>query len=526
MSTKKFYSKKDGKNMLVPTSAKKLKIITKKSQKSEKTLNLETVLDSILDFFSFSNCFGCGICTASCPVAKLLPEHYNPRTLLQSLPLGDEKILKSAELWLCAWCYRCYRRCPQSLNLPEIFHALRKFAVECGYMEGFYKALEIIRKNLPLLVSCCYVGFHPERVISNKQLVKEAIQHAIFTYEAEKRKEKPFTPAYRDKVAIIGSGPAGLSAAHDLAKKGYSVTIFEALSSPGGMLRSCIPKYRLPKKIVDFDIMCIKDLGVEIKTNMAIGGNLKVKKLLEEGYDAIFVATGAHEEQNFRIEGQELNGVFHALEFLEKANIKEVKLPNKVSIIGGGNVAVDSARTALRLGAKEVTIFYRRSKEEMPASPWEIKEAEEEGVKIEFLVAPKRILGENGKVTAIECVKMELGEPDATGRRRPVPIQGSEFIIKTDTVIMAIGQFPYTFFLPETVEITKQRTIATDPFTLETSSPRIFAGGDAVSGSGTLMEAILAGKQAAFSIDRYLRGATLDPLKIAEKTFGEENESF
>jgi NADPH-dependent glutamate synthase beta subunit-like oxidoreductase len=506
-------------NMLVPNSTQKLKIGTK-SQKSEKTLNLEAVLNSILDFEKVKNCFGCGICTAICPVAKLLPEYYNPRILLQNLPLGDEKILKSAELWLCAWCYRCQRRCPQSLNLPEIFQALRRFAVECGYMEGFYKALEIMRENLPLLVSCCYVGFHPDRVINNKQLVKEAIQYAIFTYEAEKRKEKPCAPAYRNKVAIIGSGPAGLSAAHNLAKKGYSITVFEASSSPGGMLRSCIPEYRLPKKIVDFDIMCIKDLGVEIKTNMAIGKNLTVEKLLEEGYDAIFVATGSHEEQNFRIEGEGLNGVFHALDFLEKANLKEVELPNKVTIIGGGNVAVDSARTALRFGAKEVTILYRRSKEEMPASPWEIKEAEEEGVKIQFLVAPKRILGENGKVTAIECVKMELGKPDATGRRRPIPIQCSKFTIKTDTVIMAIGQFPSTFFLPETVEITKQRTIATNPFTLETSSPRIFAGGDAVLGSGTLMEAILAGKQAAYSIDCYLRGATLDPINIAEKTFG------
>jgi NADPH-dependent glutamate synthase beta subunit-like oxidoreductase len=508
--------------MLVPDSVQKLKIDTK-SQKSKKTLTLETVLNSILDFKKVKNCFGCGICTAICPVAKLLPEHFNPRILLQSLPLGDEKILKSAALWLCAWCYRCQRRCPQGLNLPEIFLALRRFAVKCGYMEGFYKALEIIRKNLPLPVSCCYVGFHPERVINNKQLVKEAIQYAILTYEAEKRKEKHFSPAYQNKVAIIGSGPAGLSAAHDLAKKEYSVTIFEASSSPGGMLRRCIPGYRLPKKIVDFDIMCIKDLGVEIKTNIAIGENLKIKKLLEEGYDAIFIATGAHEEQNFEIEGTELNGVFHALDFLEKANRKEVRLPNDVTIIGGGNVAVDSARTALRLGAKEATILYRRSKEQMPASPWEIKEAEKEGVKIGFLVAPKRILGKNGKVKAIECMKMELGEPDATGRRRPTPIQGSEFTIETDTVIMAIGQFPNTFFLPETIEITKQRTIATDPFTLETGSPSIFAGGDAVLGSGTLMEAILAGRQAAYSIDSYLRGATLDPLNIAEKTFGGEN---
>ena len=419
-------------------------------------------MDSILDFEKLKYCFECGICTASCPVAELLPEHYNPRILLHSLPLADDKLLKSAELWLCAWCYRCHRRCPQDLKLPEIFQAVRRFAVESGCMEGFSKALEIIRENIPLPASCCYVCFHPERAIDNKQSVTDAIQHAILDYSAEKTKEKPLTALYGKKVAIIGSGPAGLSAAQDLAKKGYSVTIFEALSSPGGMLRRCIPEYRLPKNIFDSDIKRIKALGVKIKTNTAIGKSLKAKKLLEQGYNAVFVATGAHKERMLGIKGEELNGVFHALDFLEKANKKEAELSDKVSIIGGGNVAVDSAGTALRLGAKEVTILYRRSEEEMPANPWEIKEAEEEGVKIEFLVAPKRILGENGKVTGIECIRMELSEPDETGRRRPVPIQGSEFVIKTGTVIMAIGQFPNTAFLPEMVEITEKRTIAAD----------------------------------------------------------------
>ena len=488
--------------------------------------SLEKALDSILDFEKLKYCFECGICTASCPVAELLPEHYNPRILLHSLPLADDKLLKSAELWLCAWCYRCHRRCPQDLKLPEIFQAVRRFAVESGYIEGFSKALEIIREKIPLPASCCYVCFHPERVIDNNQLVTDAIQHAILDYSAEKPKEKPLTPMYGEKVAIIGSGPAGLSAAQDLAKKGYSVTIFEALPSAGGMLRRCIPEYRLPKKIVDSDINRIKDLGVKIKTNMVIGKSLKVKKLLEQGYNAIFVATGAHKERMLGIKGEELNGVFHALDFLEKANKKEAELSDKVSIIGGGNVAVDSAGTALRLGAKEVTILYRRSKEEMPANPWEIKETEEEGAKIEFLVAPKRILGENGKVTGIECIRMELSEPDETGRRRPVPIQGSEFVIKTGTVIMAIGQFPNTDFLPETVEITEKRTIAADPFTLETSSPGIFAGGDAVSGSATLMEAIIAGKRAATSIDLYLRGISPDPINLVENVLGSVNGSF
>jgi NADPH-dependent glutamate synthase beta subunit-like oxidoreductase len=258
---------------------------------------------------------------------------------------------------------------------------------------------------------------------------------------------------------------------------------------------------------------------------VAIGKSLKIKKLFQ-GYNALFVATGAHEEQVLGIKGEELNGVFHALNFLEKAKMKEIEVSDKVSIIGGGNVAVDCARTALRLGAKEATILYRRSKEEMPANPWEIKEAEEEGVKIDFLVALKRIIGENGKVTAIECVETELSEADETGRRRPVPIQGSEFEIKTDSVIIAIGQFPNIVFLPKTVEITEERTIAVNPFTLETSSPSIFAGGDVVSGRGTLMDAIVAGKQAAISIDCYLRDVSLKPLKIYEKGQGSKNGSF
>jgi NADPH-dependent glutamate synthase beta subunit-like oxidoreductase len=480
--------------------------------------SLENALDHILEFEKLKYCFECGICTASCPVAELLPDNYNPRMLLHNLPHGDEKLLKSAELWLCAWCYRCYRRCPQGLELPEIFQAVRRFAVERGYMEGFVKALEVVREKIPLAASCCYVCFHPERVIASKKVVTAAIQHALLDYGSEVT--KPFVPLHIEKVAIIGSGPAGLSAAHDLAKKGYSVTVFEKSSSAGGLLRRCIPDYRIPKKIVDFDVKHITDLGVKIKTNVAIGKNLTIKKLLQQGYNAVFVATGAHEEMTLGINGEELNGVFPALEFLENANKKKVELPDKVSVIGGGNVAVDSARTALRFGAKEVTILYRRSKEEMPASPWEIKEAEEEGIKIEFLAAPKRILGKDGCVTGIECVKMELGEPDETGRRCPFPIQSSEFIEQVGTVIIAVGHFPRTVFLPEMVEITEKRTIAVDPFTLETSSAGIFAGGDAASGPATLMEAILAGKHAATSIDCYLRGVSLEPLSVVEKVVG------
>jgi NADPH-dependent glutamate synthase beta subunit-like oxidoreductase len=482
--------------------------------------NLKKTLNNILDFEKLKYCFECGICTASCPVAELLPENYNPRILLHNLPLGDDKLLNSAELWLCAWCYRCYRRCPQGLVLPEIFQTVRRFAVKYGYMEGFTKALEVVGEYIPLPASCCYVCFHPERVIADKQSVKEAIQHAILNHGVKDTKEKSLVHLNGEKVAIIGSGPAGLSAAHYLAKKGYSVTVFEKASSTGGLLRRCIPDYRIPKEIIDLDIKRITDLGVKIKTNMAIDESLTIKKLLQQGYNAVFVATGANEEMKLGINGEELKGVVQALEFLENANKKKVELTNKVTVIGGGNVAVDSARTALRFGAKEVTILYRRSKEEMPASPWEIKEAEEEGIKIEFLAAPKTIIGENGRVTGIECVKMELGEPDETGRRCPIPIQGSEFIKPTGTVIIAVGHFPNTIFLPEMVEITEKRTIAVDPITLETDFSGIFAGGDAVLGPATLMEAILAGKHAATSIDSYLSGVSLDAISVVEKVVG------
>ncbi len=479
--------------------------------------DLEKTLNNILDFWKLKYCFECGICTASCPVAELLPENYNPRVLLRSLPLADSEVLNSDELWLCAWCYRCYKHCPQGLILPEIFQSVRRFAVKQGYIEGFTKALEVVRKIIPLPASCCYVCFHPERAIANRQSVKEAIQRDILDYSTEETKENSNFSLVGEKIAIIGSGPAGLSAAYYLAKKGYAVTVFEKSSSAGGLLRRCIPNFRIPKEMVDFDIKRITNLGVKIKTNVSIGKNLTIKELLQQGYTAIFVATGANQEMTLRINGEELKGVFHALEFLENANKKKVKFSDKVIVIGGGNVAIDSARTALHLGAKEVTILYRRSQEEMPASPWEIKEAEKEGIKIEFLAAPKRIIGKKGHVTGIEYMKMELGEPDETGRRCPIPVQGSELIKPTGTIIIAIGHFPNTVFLPEGVELTEKRTIDVDPITLETSFSGIFAGGDAVLGPATMIEAILTGKLAATSIDNYLNGISLVARSIAEK---------
>lgn len=467
-------------------------------------------MEKLLDFEKLKYCFECGICTASCPVTELLPEHYNPRVLLHSLPLAETELLDSADLWLCAWCYRCHKRCPQGLKVPEIFLALRRFAVKNGYLNGFSKSLKIIREKIPLPASCCHICFHPERAIKDEERVLDNIQHFILDYKGEQKKEE----VYGERVAIIGSGPAGLSAAQDLAQKGFSVTVFEASSSPGGMLRRCIPRDRLPREIVDADVKRITDLGVTIKTEEGIHDKLQLERLLRD-YSAVLLATGADKEVTLGIEGEELEGVFPALEFLERTG-EGVRMSGRVAIIGGGNVALDCARTALSRGAEEATVLYRRSRKEMPATPWEVKEAEEEGVEIEFLVAPKRIQGEDGGVKGIECVKMELGDRDRTGRRRPISLPDSEFLVNSDTVIVAIGQVPDTNFLPETVETTEKGTIIVNPFTLETSLPGLFAGGDVVTGSATVMDAIIAGRRAAIAIDRYVRDLPLEPFNLFE----------
>jgi NADPH-dependent glutamate synthase beta subunit-like oxidoreductase len=436
-------------------------------------------------------------------MTELVPNHYNPRILLQKIYHNPEQAITDPALWLCAWCYRCFKRCPQKLKLPEILLSVRKIAKEQGKLEGFNRALEIISQETPFPSSFSLVCLHPERV---------KLENALESFgkrSMSKKKKTRTTPSDEKptgKVAVVGAGPAGLTAAHELAKKGYMVTVFESSSQPGGMLKQCIPEFRLPKKLLDAEIERIKDLGVEIKTNVKIGKDLAMDKLWQQGFQAIFISVGAHKTRKLGAEGENLNGVFDALDFLRQVNNNgKVKVGERVAVIGGGNVAIDSARAALRLGTKEVTILYRRSRDEMPANPYEIKEAEDEGVKIQFLVAPKRILGQNEHVTGLECLKMELGEPDQTGRRAPKPVEGSEFTVPIDTVILAIGEAPDLSFLPKQIEVNEANTIAVEPFTAETSQQGVFAGGDCVSGPATVIEAILAGKNAAECINQFLR---------------------
>jgi NADH-quinone oxidoreductase subunit F len=382
---------------------------------------------------------------------------------------------------------------------------LRSASAKQGQIKPFDKAFKKIAHNIPLPLVATLVCFHPERAGLDIKRVLDQIEQSRKEWLKPKMRETT-TKISEERIAVIGSGPAGLTVAYELGRKGYRVTVFEALPEPGGMLRKGIPEYRLPKRVLADEIQFIRNLGVEMKTNVEVGKDVAFDDLQRSKYRAIFIGTGAHKSQSLKIEGQELNGVLHALDFLWDSNFHEkVAVGKNVVVIGGGNVALDAARTVLCLGAKEATILYRRSMNEMPANPWEVKEAQENNVKIEFLVSPKEILGENGRVSAIKCVRMRLGEPDETGRKIAIPVEGSEFKRQTDMVILAIGETPTVGFLPKQVELNEDGTVWVNPVTMETSLRGVYAGGDAVMGPASVIEAIRDGKRAAESIENCVK---------------------
>ncbi|MCX5841227.1 MAG: FAD-dependent oxidoreductase, partial [Deltaproteobacteria bacterium] len=333
-----------------------------------------------------------------------------------------------------------------------------------------------------------------------------------FVADLDLKDETRYIPEVKEKkdkkIAVVGAGPAGLSAAYYLAAEGYGVDVFESLPVAGGWLAVGIPEYRLPKDVLKAEIKVIEDLGVKIHLNTPIGKDLPFEKL-QKDYDAVFIGCGTVLSSKLDIPGEDMQGVIHGVDYLRRVNLGEkVFLGDRVAVVGGGNVAMDAVRTAVRTGSKNVFILYRRSRAEMPASPEEIEEALEEGIKMEFLVAPVRVVGKDGKLTGIECLRMELGEPDASGRRRPVPIKGSEFIVECDAIIPAIGQAADLNFVPKGsgIAINKWNTFDADPVTFATNVPGIFAGGDVVTGPATVVKAVYAGKEAAVSIGRYLKG--------------------
>ena len=339
------------------------------------------------------------------------------------------------------------------------------------------------------------------------------------------------------RIAIVGAGPAGLTAAYDLLRRGYQVEIFEALDEPGGMAAVGIPDYRLPREVLLAEVRTIEEMGAKIHYNQVLGRDFTLEDLRERGMRAVFVAIGAHLGQELGIKGEQPRpeGYFIGVEFLRRVNRQEpVKVGQKVVVVGGGNVAIDCARTALRLGAGEVQIVYRRNREAMPADEEEIHEAEREGVQIHFLCNPIRLLVQEGKIVGMECIRMDLGEPDASGRPRPVPIKGSEFLLECDTVITAIGQAVDIRSLGEArgLVVSRRGTLQADSDTLLVSEEGIFAGGDCVLGPATLIEAMAAGLRASASIDLYLREgqATLSAeekmWRVAEALLSLEDEDI
>jgi len=450
-------------------------------------------------------CTGCAECTKVCPV-ELGSEFDEGLSKRRAIYIPFPQAVPCKSVIDKRGYPPCRVACPAGVNAQGYIALISQ--------GKFKEALEVVRRTMPFAGVIGRVCNHPcemecERAKVDESMSIRSLKRFIADYELKVGREKatPVEQTKEGKVAIVGSGPAGLACAYDLVRKGYPVTVFEALPMAGGLLRYGIPEYRLPKKVLDNEIDYIRELGVQIKTNTPVKD---LERLFEQGYGAIFIGTGANLSQKMGIPGEETNGVVHALDFLKQVNSDgKVSLGSRVAVIGGGNAAVDSARAALRLGAKEVAIVYRRSRAEMPAWATEVHEAEQEGVQIHFLAAPVRVVSQDGRLARIECIRMELGEPDDSGRRRPIPVKGSEFALDVDNVIIAIGQAVDKAGLPEELTYTGWGTLSVDPVTLETSISGVFAGGDIVAGPADVIGAIAAGKEAAESIERYLSGTDL-----------------
>jgi glutamate synthase (NADPH/NADH) small chain len=436
-----------------------------------------------------------------------------------ALGYNEEQALAEAERCLQCPKPRCVQGCPVEVPIPEFIKLIK----DKDYMAASLKIKE--KNSLPAVCGrvCPQENQCQEMCVLGKKGAPISIgrlERFASDYELKQGVTVPELEAasVTGKVAIVGSGPAGLTVAADLVKLGHEVVMFESLHLAGGVLMYGIPEFRLPKEIVQAEVNYIKQLGVDVKTNYTIGRIFTIDELFADGFDAVFVGSGAGLPRFMRIPGENLGGVYSANEFLIRVNLMKgylfpeydtpIRIGKKVAVIGGGNVAMDSARCSLRLGADEVYIVYRRSKEELPARAEEVENAEEEGIIFRLLNNPTKFIGdESGWVKGMECIKMKLGEPDASGRRRPIPIEGSEFLMDVDTVIIAIGQTPNPLIqrTTEGLETTKWGTIIVNEENGAATKDGVFAGGDVVSGAATVISAMGAGKRAARGIHEYIQ---------------------
>ncbi|MFC1535040.1 NAD(P)-binding protein [Thermodesulfobacteriota bacterium] len=454
-------------------------------------------------------CTGCGECEKVCPVDT--PSEWDEglamrkavyRAFPQAVPITYAIDKKDRA--------PCVITCPAGVNVQ-------------GYVQligqgKYQEAIQLIMEHLPLPGVLGRVCPHPCETECRRMEVDEALSiRELKRFAADQvdlqELERPLIEERREKIAVIGSGPAGLTVAYYLRLKGYQITLFEALPKLGGMLRVGIPDYRLPPEVLDREIDYLIGTGIETRMGERLGTDFTLEDLKTQGFKAVFLGIGAHRSLKMNIPGEDaFEGVLDAIDFLREVNLGNARSPGKrVVVIGGGNVAVDAARTALRLGSEEVSIVYRRSREEMPAYEEEIEEALAEGIKLHYLTAPVSIIGSDGRVIGFECIKTELGEPDASGRRRPVPIEGSEFIIDCDRVIPAIGQSPDLSWAMNgsSIELTRYHTLEVNKHTMQTSIPYVFASGDTVTGPATVIEAISSGNKAVEAIHRFINGKDL-----------------
>ncbi|MGD2037133.1 MAG: FAD-dependent oxidoreductase [Desulfobacterales bacterium] len=457
-------------------------------------------------------CVGCGACEKVCPKYVMKVKTMSER--LMHFNCIDDRLAP------------CRQTCPAEIDIPQYIAQIRE-----GDYEG---AVNTIRERNPFLLACGRVCPHPcenncRRGIEDEPVSINQLKRFVADFEMNAKERLPIAtaPETRKRVAVIGGGPAGLTCAYFLRRLGHQVNIFEAMPKLGGMLRYGIPEYRLPKEVLDWEIQSILDLGVDYHTNVKFGYDFDLSSLVASGFDAIFMGIGAWKDASLRVEGEDLKGCYTGIDFLSRlADGETFPLGRTAAVIGGGNTAIDCTRNLIRLGVEKVYIVYRRTRGEMPANEVEIEAAEDEGVEFLFLAAPVRVKSDDdGNVTHLEYLKMELGEPDASGRRRPVPIEGSEALLETEMVITAIGQSPDVSFTERSKErlaelnTTRWNTIDVDPATLQSNIPYLFAAGDAATGPSLVVEAIGGGRRAARSIHQYIMG---QEVKAEPKELGKD----